>query len=95
MDPFKNYGFMTGGAFARNHGAHPKCGNQFRLLFWRVSHGCGPQQWNGEAEPAFATENGMNIRPPAPYATALIEAVPSEICFKSYYYKTILSRPTS
>lgn len=36
-----------------------------------------PKQWNGKAEPAFATEKGMNIRPPVPYATVLIQAVPA------------------
>ncbi len=40
---------MTDGALARNHRTHPECGNQFRLLFWRIRHVSRPsQQGNGK-----------------------------------------------
>jgi hypothetical protein len=58
MDSLNEYGFMTDGAFARDHRAHPECGNQFRLLFWRIRHVSRPMatvEWEG-SEPAPANE---------------------------------------
>ena len=73
MDPLNNNGSMPGGAFARNHGAHPKGGNQLRLLFWRVSH--GRVEWGGRTCICKGERN--DIRPSVPYATTLMQAAPA------------------
>jgi hypothetical protein len=46
------------GAFAGNHGANPKCGNQFRQPFWLVRHVRGRcQRWKAQgSEPECANE---------------------------------------
>ena len=93
MDPSNDYCFMTDGAFARNHRAHPECGNQFRLLFWQVRHVSGPQQWRGEAETCICQRRRDEHSPRVLYSTAINTLFPSEVCLKSYYFKTTLSRP--
>ena len=95
MDPLNHYGFMTDGAFARNHRAHPECGNQFWLLFWRVRHVSGSQQWRGEAETCICQRRRDEHSPRVLYDHCPKTRCSSEVCLKSYYSKTTLSRPAS
>jgi hypothetical protein len=93
-DPFHDYDFMTGGAFAGNDGAHSKCDNQFRFPCWRGRHVSRPAIANRGRESLASPLQRNTESTSAPWLVAARPKTPSlqPDTIYSYYNKTKLSR---